>query len=355
MNDRTRPVPQGRLSRLTGLGKLAGGIAAGVVGEGLERLARGERPHLSDLLLTPSNARRVTNQLSQMRGAAMKLGQMLSLDAGDLLPAELTVILSQLRDSAHMMPSSQLQQTLNSAWGADWRRHFADFDVIPIAAASIGQVHRGVLTSGREVAVKVQYPGVSASIDADIDNVASLMRMSGLLPRGLDVEPLLAEAKRQLHDEADYRREAEQMRRYRDLLAADNRFIVPQPIEALLRPTILPMDFMASVTIEKLADVPAIERKSATEALLDLLLKELFDFGLMQTDPNFANYRWQPDTGRIVLLDFGATRYIQPRPLSTPGMLERNAVSLASTYLRYVWGAWQRHRPPSSCKMPSPH
>ncbi|MFK0332752.1 ABC1 kinase family protein [Rhizobium sp. NPDC090275] len=310
MNDRTCPVPQGRLSRLTGLGKLAGGIAAGVVGEGLERLARGERPHLSDLLLTPSNARRVTNQLSQMRGAAMKLGQMLSLDAGDLLPAELTVILSQLRDSAHMMPLSQLQQTLNSAWGADWRRHFADFDVIPIAAASIGQVHRGVLTSGREVAVKVQYPGVSASIDADIDNVASLMRMSGLLPRGLDVEPLFAEAKRQLHDEADYRREAEQMRRYRDLLAADNRFIVPQPIEALLRPTILPMDFMASVPIEKLADVPAIERKSATEALLELLLKELFDFGLMQTDPNFANYRWQPDTGRIVLLDFGATRQV---------------------------------------------
>jgi len=334
MNDRTRPVPQGRLTRLAGLGKLAGGIAAGVLGEGLERLARGDRPHLSDLLLTPTNARRVTDQLSRMRGAAMKLGQMLSLDAGDLLPAELTVILSQLRDAAHMMPSSQLQKTLNSAWGADWRRHFAEFDITPIAAASIGQVHRGVLTSGRQVAVKVQYPGVSASIDADIDNVATLLRMSGLLPRGLDVAPLLAEAKRQLHDEADYLREAEQMGRFGHLLAGDSRFVVPEPIEALLRPTILPMDFLVSVPIETLVSAPATEGRGATEALFDLVLKELFEFGLMQTDPNFANYRWQPDSGRIVLLDFGATRQVPAQTVEHYRILLRAGLAGDRTTVR---------------------
>lgn len=312
MKDRFLPVPQGRLSRLAAFGKLAGGVAAGVLGEGLERLARGERPHLPDLLLTPSNARRVTEQLSRLRGAAMKLGQMLSLDAGDLLPAELTAILSQLRDTAHVMPPGQLQQALSSAWGPDWRRHFARFDTTPIAAASIGQVHRGILTSGREVAIKVQYPGISDSIDADIDNVTTLLRISGLLPAGLSIAHHLAEAKRQLHEEADYLREAEQMRRYRALLADDPRFVLPEPVEDLLHPTVLPMDFMAGAPIETLATALETERNGAMEAMLDLALKELFEFGLMQTDPNFANYRWQRDSGRIVLLDFGATRPVAP-------------------------------------------
>lgn len=104
MTDRSRPVPSARLARLAAFGQLAGGVASGVVGEGLRRLARGERPQLPDLLLTPANARRVTDQLSRLRGAAMKLGQMLSMDAGDVLPAELTAILAQLRDQAHVMP-----------------------------------------------------------------------------------------------------------------------------------------------------------------------------------------------------------------------------------------------------------
>jgi predicted unusual protein kinase regulating ubiquinone biosynthesis (AarF/ABC1/UbiB family) len=142
----------------------------------------------------------------------MKLGQMLSLDAGDMLPAELTAILARLRDSAHHMPPAQLQKVLNAEWGADWRRRFAHFDPRPLAAASIGQVHRARLPDGRELAIKVQYPGVAASIDADVDNVATLLRLSNLLPASLDIAPLLEEAKRQLHEEADYVREAAQMR-----------------------------------------------------------------------------------------------------------------------------------------------
>ena len=238
----------------------------------------------------------------------MKLGQMLSLDAGDLLPAELTAILAQLRETAHFMPPGQLQQTLNSAWGPDWRRHFARFDTTPIAAASIGQVHRAVLMSGRQVAVKVQYPGISSSINADIDNVATLLRISGLLPPGLSIAPHLAEAKRQLQEEADYLREAEQMRRYRALLANDPRFVLPEPVEDLLRQTVLPMDFLAGAPIETLATASDSVRNGAMDAMLDLVLREMFEFGLMQTDPNFANYRWQRDSGRIVLIDFGATR-----------------------------------------------
>ncbi|WP_137131031.1 AarF/ABC1/UbiB kinase family protein [Rhizobium sp. FY34] len=312
MSDRSRPVPQGRLSRLAAFGQIAGGVATGVLGEGLRRMAQGERPHLSDLLLTPSNARKVTDQLSRLRGAAMKLGQMLSLDAGDMLPEELTAILAQLRNSAHIMPPHQLERSLAAAWGADWRRQFERFDMTPIAAASIGQVHRARHVSGRDLAVKVQYPGVAVSINADINNVATLLRMSGLLPSGLNIAPLLTEAKRQLHEEADYLREADQMRRYGEHLATDSRFVLPQPFDELLRPTVLPMDFLPGVPIESLSNVSREKRNAATEALLDLVLSELFDFGLMQTDPNFANYRWQPDSGRIVLLDFGAARPVGP-------------------------------------------
>ncbi len=312
MKDRFRPVPQSRLGRLAALGQIAGGVATGMLGEGLRRLADGERPHLSDLLLTPSNALKVTEQLSRMRGAAMKLGQMLSLDAGDMLPPELTAILAQLRNDAHFMPTYQLERALSAAWGPGWRHHFAEFDTKPIAAASIGQVHRARLVSGRELAVKVQYPGIARSIDGDIDNVATLLRISGLVPAGLDIAPLLAEARRQLHEEADYLREAAQMRRYGEHLRGDGRFALPEPFEELLRTNVLPMDFVAGIPIESLANASQMQRNAASEALLDLLLKELFSFGLMQTDPNFANYRWQPDSDRIVLLDFGATRIVEP-------------------------------------------
>lgn len=312
MTDRYKPVPKSRLGRLAAFGQLAGGIATGALTEGLSRLAQGERPHLRDLLLTPSNARRVTDQLSRLRGAAMKLGQMLSLDPGDVLPPELTAILGQLRDNAHFMPTHQLQKVLSSAWGTEWRRHFSRFDMVPIAAASIGQVHKAVLVSGREIAVKVQYPGVAASIDADIENVATLLKLSGLLPSGLNIAAHLAEAKRQLHEEADYIREAQQMRLYRSLLASDPRFVVPEPVDELLHPTILPMDFIDGSPIETLRTASGGTRNQAMGAIVELALRELFEFGLMQTDPNFANFRWQQESSRIVLLDFGATRAISP-------------------------------------------
>lgn len=321
MNDeRYRKVPSARLLRLASFGQLAGGIAGGMMAEGVRRLARGERPQMSDLLLTPGNARRLTDQLSRLRGAAMKLGQMISLDAGDLLPAELTTILARLRDAAHCMPPAQLSQVLQAEWGKDWRRRFARFEATPIAAASIGQVHRATLPDGRVLAIKVQYPGVAASIDADVDNVATLLRLSGLLPETLDVAPLLAEAKRQLHEEADYRREAEQMRRYGALLADNPAFVLPAPVDDLSGERVLAMDFLPGQPIEMLLQASQAVRDAAMAAMLELVLSELFEFGYMQTDPNFANFRWQADTGRIVLLDFGATRAV---PVATVAAYRR--------------------------------
>lgn len=305
-DSRYSPIRTSRLGRLATLGQMAGGVATGIVSEGVRRLANGERPQLSDLILTPANAHRVTDHLSRMRGAAMKLGQMLSLDAGEFLPTELQAILAQLRHQGHVMPPAQLEQVMRSAWGSDWRNHLSRFDSHPIAAASIGQVHRATLRTGEDVVVKVQYPGVAASISSDIDNVATLLRISGLLPQRLDITPHLAEAKKQLRDEADYLREAAQMQQYRALLAEDSRFLVPQPIESLLTPTVLPMTFLAGEPIETLGSQNATVRDAGATALIELVLRELFEFGVMQTDPNFANYRWQRETGKIVLLDFGA-------------------------------------------------
>jgi predicted unusual protein kinase regulating ubiquinone biosynthesis (AarF/ABC1/UbiB family) len=303
---RSRAVPSGRLSRLGVMGRLAGGVAGNVLAEGAKRLVAGERPQLRDLVLTPGNVTRATEQLAQLRGAAMKLGQMLSLDAGDMLPDELTQILARLRDRAHHMPPAQLQQVLAREWGADWRRRFALFEAHPMAAASIGQVHRARLPDGRMLAIKVQYPGVRESIDADVDNVATLLRFSGLLPKGLDVTPLLGEAKRQLHDEADYIREAAMMTRYADHLEGDDRYLVPRPVPEFSTSNVLAMDFIAAKPIETLETADQAERDRVTTALIDLVLQELFRFAFIQTDPNFANYRYQPETGRLVLLDFGA-------------------------------------------------
>jgi predicted unusual protein kinase regulating ubiquinone biosynthesis (AarF/ABC1/UbiB family) len=154
----------------------------------------------------------------------------------------------------------------------------------------------------------VQYPGVRESIDADVDNVATLLKMSGLLPRELDIAPLLAEAKRQLAEEADYTREGEQMMRFNALLADTPDIIVPTLDQEFTTDRVLAMTFLAGRPIETLEAESQPVRDAAMGRLITLVLRELFEFGIMQTDPNFANYRFQPDSGRLILLDFGAVR-----------------------------------------------
>ena len=312
-DDRGRAVPSSRLSRLGRFGRLAGGVAGGMLAEGARRIASGERPRVSDMLLTPANAARVADQLSHLRGAAMKLGQIISMDAGDILPAELTQILARLRDNANHMPPQQLDKVLVAQWGRDWRRRFRQFQAHPIAAASIGQVHRAELPDGRVLAVKVQYPGVASSIDADVDNVATLLRVSRLLPKEINIVPLLAEAKRQLHEEADYCRELGMLERYGQLIGDDPAYVVPAAEPEFSTTKVLAMEFVPGERIEALEGRPQEERDGAAHALVALVLRELFAWGVMQTDPNFANYRWQAETGRLVLLDFGATRVVKPK------------------------------------------
>jgi predicted unusual protein kinase regulating ubiquinone biosynthesis (AarF/ABC1/UbiB family) len=283
-----------------------------MLAEGARRLAKGEIPKVEEMILTPGNATRLADRLAHLRGAAMKMGQMISMDAGDLLPPELADILASLRDRANFMPTRQLDAVLKEQWGGDWRKQFKWFNPRPIAAASIGQVHKAMTRDGQELAIKVQYPGVADSIDSDVDNVATLLRISGVLPDELDISGLLAAAKEQLKEEADYLREGEQMRLYAERLAGEEGFVIPTLHQELTRERILAMSFEEGVPIEQLADQPQDERNQVFERMVRLVARELFEFGVMQTDPNFANFHYRKETGEIVLLDFGATREVSP-------------------------------------------
>ncbi|WP_179381498.1 ABC1 kinase family protein [Jannaschia marina] len=314
MTDNTpRPVPAGRLNRLARMGGLGAGVTGRVALGGARALGQGKRPALRDLLLTPQNVTRVTEQLARMRGAAMKIGQLVSMDAGEVLPPELAQIMARLREDAHRMPPAQLKRVLSEEWPRGWLGAFERFDVHPIAAASIGQVHRARTRDSRDLAIKVQYPGVVESIDSDVANVGALLRLSGLLPRGFALAPYLEQARRQLHEEADYAREARQLARFAELLTDDAGFVVPRFDPDWSTGRILAMSFEAGTPIETAADAPQEVRDALATRLLALTLREIFDWHLIQSDPNFANYRWRPETGQIVLLDFGAARVVPKR------------------------------------------
>ena len=303
-----RAVPTGRAQRFGKFARLAGGVAGNMLAHGAAQLAMGKRPRVKDLLLTPKNAMRFTKQLAEMRGAAMKLGQILSMDTGNLLPPELADILSTLRNAGYAMPDNQLQEVLIDGLGPNFERKLKGFESRPFAAASIGQVHRLSTRDGRAAVLKIQYPGVRESIDSDVDNLASLLRVSGLLPKHMDMSPLLAEAKSQLHEEADYKQEARYLNAFVRALGDDERFLLPRVIPSLSSSRILGMTFVPGQPIEDVAHADASERNRVTALLLELFLVELFQLRLVQTDPNFANYQYNPETGQVVLLDFGASR-----------------------------------------------
>ncbi len=311
-HDEAYPVPGGRVGRMLRLGGMTSGILGDMVATGVRQMAQGQRPRLPAMVLTPATARRVTRDLGQLRGAAMKLGQMLSMDTGLVLPPEMTAIMAALRAEAPHMPPKQLQGVLDAEWGTGWYTRFARFDLRPFAAASIGQVHRAQTPDGRDLAVKVQYPGVRASIDSDIDNVAALLRLPGLVPRDMDLAPMLEEAKRQLHMEADYQSEARHLSAFQRLLAGSDVFCLPDLQADLSTAQVLAMSYVDSHPLEDLTGAPQALRDHVAQHLIDLVLRELFTFGLMQTDPNLANYRFDPASGRIVLLDFGAVMPIAP-------------------------------------------
>lgn len=305
-----KKVPSSRFSRLASLGGLAGRLAGNIVLEGGKQLVKGQRPRVNELLLTRANIKQVADRLATMRGAAMKVGQLISMDTGTLLPAELSLIFDRLRSEAIVMPATQLVDVLERNWGEGWQDRFTQFSFKPIAAASIGQVHSAVTQDGRHIALKVQYPGVRNSIDSDIANLVMLLRMSGFIPKSLDIAPLIEEAAQQLRAESDYWLEGEHLENFRVQLESYHRqdeLVVPLYYPDHSSQDILAMSFEEGVPIEHFSSNDP-QRHRVMSLMFDLFFAELFTFRCVQTDPNLANYRYQPDTQKLVLLDFGAAR-----------------------------------------------
>jgi aarF domain-containing kinase len=290
------------------------GLVAGLSGQELRhRLRTGlsgtaEKLRASELSARVEQARLMVESLGRLKGALMKAGQLLSIDASDILPPEAMAVLASLQGGAEPVELETLRGVLAEELGADWARAFDSFDERAAASASIGQVHRATVR-GAPVAVKVQYPGVRESIDSDLDVLQKLG--SGWLAvsrRDIDLSGVFDELRTLLHREADYRHEIASQSRFQALVADDSRFVVPRSLPELSGIRVHTMSWEEGEPLGQWlqAGLPA-DRAWLAQALLDLYCSEFFRWGLVQTDPNFGNFLVREDERRLVLLDFGAT------------------------------------------------
>uniref|UniRef100_A0A3B3CKP5 Atypical kinase COQ8A, mitochondrial n=1 Tax=Oryzias melastigma TaxID=30732 RepID=A0A3B3CKP5_ORYME len=270
---RERKVPVTRLSRLANFGGLAVGLGIGALAE-------------------------VAKKSIGLNGA--------SDDA--FINPHLAKIFERVRQSADFMPIKQMMKALNSDLGPNWRDKLEFFEERPFAAASIGQVHLARMKDGREVAMKIQYPGVAQSINSDVNNLMTVLNMSNALPEGLFPEHLIDVMRKELALECDYIREAQCAKKFRELLKDDPFFFVPEVIDDLSSKHVLTTELVPGFPLDKAESLSQELKNEICQNILLLCLRELFEFRYMQTDPNWSNFFYDPQTHRVALLDFGATR-----------------------------------------------
>ncbi|KAG0728574.1 Atypical kinase COQ8A, mitochondrial [Chionoecetes opilio] len=262
----------------------------------------------SSPFLTEANAKRIVDTLCRVRGAALKLGQMLSIQDSAIINPQLQKIFERVRQSADFMPTWQLEAAIRNQLGDEWRSKVATFDERPFAAASIGQVHLVTLHDGRSVAMKIQYPGVAEGIESDINNLVSSLKVANILPEGLFVDSVIEVAKKELRWECDYVREAECTRRFKELVKPYPEMYVPEIIPELCTSQVFATELIAGIPVDKCTEIDQESRNYISQQVLRLCLLELFQFGFMQTDPNWSNFFYDAETEQLALLDFGACR-----------------------------------------------
>ena len=339
VNLKSAKLPSTPLSRAVNLTGLATRLAVDVA----SRKVFGKRD-TSPGVLSNKALDLLVDRLCKMRGAALKLGQMLSIQDSTLVPPHVLEAFKKVREHSYTMPDEQLEQILCEEYGRDWENRFVSFDRTPVAAASLGQVHRASVRWGaevREVAVKVQFQGVADSIGADVTNLRWLFSF-GILPKGLYVENVLRELQRELTRECDYIGEADRQRRYLDALEADperagglRHIHVPEVHDTLSTKRILVTEWVNGSAADCLFDssfteFSQAEKNAVGEAFLRLTLKELFEWRFMQTDPSFANFMYNAEEQEFWLIDFGAARAFEK--------------DFIESYLLVVYGATVRDR-----------
>lgn len=317
-------------------------MAIGAVSESFSRTGGPD----GSVMLSAANMERLVAKLSKMRGAALKLGQMMSFQDAKLLPKPIHEVLQRVQDSADYMPASQRDAVIAANLGPNWRDLFEQLDERPMAAASIGQVHGAVYKDGRRVAVKVQYPGVADSISSDLNNLSLLLTASRLLPKGLYLEKTIANARTELAWECDYVREAEAAKRFRQLLADDQEvFTVPEVIDEASGKQVLTMEYMEGIAVTKVRNFTQEQKDWIGTQILRLCLREIIEFRYMQTDPNWTNFLYNARTNKLELLDFGASREypatfieLYTKVLDAASRKDRNACRDLSIQLGYLTG-----------------
>ena len=265
-----------------------------------------KRPDLKSALISKKNVTATVDTLKNLRGAAMKFGQLLSLDETVILSPDLAAIFAQLQSSGYSMTPSQLKKVLNHNWGDDWLKHFKYFDVRPFAAASIGQVHKATLKSGEVVAIKVQFPGVKQSIDSDLATLKFIMKTSGMLPENFPLEHYLSQCGDLLKRETNYELEAENINLFSGFLNGSKVIHMPKVYNKLSTDQTLTMSFLEGRELSNIMEFDQSARDEISLNLIELLFNEIFNFKMVQTDPNLANFLLTRSGKSICILDFGA-------------------------------------------------
>ena len=260
-----------------------------------------------------SEARRFALELGRLKGTYVKVGQMWALFGEHFLPPALTDALHELEAGTEPLPWSVIEPALRASLGEFYDELL--IDITPLAAASLAQVHRArVITSGDEICLKILYPGVKETIDADFNAVVRMLKLTRWLKAGQELDDWLEDMREQLHLEVDYLREARLTEHMASLIAGDARYIVPRVYRKYSSSTVLALSYIAGepVTSEYVNRLPQTRRNQLAIAMLDLFFHEVYVWDVMQTDPNFGNYQIRlgdasnRQADQLVLLDFGA-------------------------------------------------
>jgi predicted unusual protein kinase regulating ubiquinone biosynthesis (AarF/ABC1/UbiB family) len=296
--------------RFLKLGGLAGRVGASVAGDQVLNLVRsGPAKQIRQTENLVRNATRIVETLGEMKGAAMKVGQMLSLHEG-LLPPEVAAVLRALQREAPRVPAEVMEYEIRGAL-PDFDELFESLEFEAFAAASIGQVHRGRLRDGREVAVKIQYPLIDQIVAADLKNLKRLFQSLFALVFEIDFEPFWHELRDRLLEELDYMHEAANIRRMAELHDGVPEIVIPAVVDEATTRNVLTMEFVEGISpADACSDqVPTELRNRWGVLLFEFLLRGLLEHRFLHADPNLANFSFLED-GRVIVYDFGCIKRV---------------------------------------------